>query len=173
MKKVSVGELKKEIDQNSSIQLVDVREVSEYMAERVEQAVSMPLSHFDQLVFQLDKSRDIYAMCRAGRRAEEFCRRLDSLGYRAHCVEGGLSAWDKQGFPVIRTPGQPWSIERQTRFAAGLIVFLGVLLALTVNWNFIYLAGLLGIGLMFSAVVDFCGMSVLISKLPWNKPRAT
>lgn len=173
MKKISIDELKKAIDEHSSAQLVDVREASEYLSARIEQAVSMPLSHFDQLAHQLDKSRDVYTMCRSGRRAQEFCRRLGVLGYNAYYVEGGLDAWDKRGFPVVRATKQPWSIERQTRFAAGLLVFLGVLLALTVESNFIYLAGLIGIGLMFSAVIDFCGMSVLISKLPWNKPRQT
>ena len=172
MEKITVHELKKEIDAGTSAQIVDVRTPSEYISERVEAAVSVPLIHFDQLAMSLDKSRNVYAMCRGGQRAEEFCRKLDALGYRTFCVDGGLEAWLKQDFPVIRTPGQPWSLERQTRFAAGFIVFIGVLLALTVHSNFIYLSGFIGLGLMYAGATDFCGMSLLLAKLPWNKPRA-
>lgn len=171
MEKITVQELKKEIDEGTSAQIVDVRTPSEYISERVAAARSVPLIHFDRLAMSLDKSRDVYAMCRGGQRAETFCRKMDALGYRTFCVDGGLAAWIKQGFPVERTPGQPWSLERQTRFAAGFLVFVGVLLALTVHPNFIYLSGFIGLGLMYAGATDFCGMSLLLAKLPWNKPR--
>ena len=171
MEKITVQELKVAIDAGTSAQIVDVRTPNEYISERIEQAASVPLIHFDQMAMSLDKSRDVYAMCRGGQRAEEFCRKLDALGYRTFCVDGGLAAWLKQDFPVTRTPGQPWSLERQTRFAAGFLVFIGVLLALTVNPNFIYLSGFIGIGLMYAGAADFCGMSLLLAKMPWNKPR--
>ena len=172
MEKITVHELKKEIDAGTSAQIVDVRTPSEYISERIEAAVSVPLIHFDQLAMNLDKSREVYAMCRGGQRAEEFCRKLDALGYRTFCVDGGLEAWRKQNFPVIRSPGQPWSLERQTRFAAGFLVFIGVLLALTIHPGFIYLSGFIGLGLMYSGATDFCGMSLMLAKLPWNKPHA-
>ena len=169
MQKITVQKLKKEIDAGTTAQIVDVRTPSEYISERVAAAASVPLIHFDQLAMSLDKSRDVYAMCRSGRRAEEFCHKMDALGYRVFCVEGGLEAWLKQDFPVVRTPGQPWSLERQTRFASGMLVFAGVVLALTVHAGFIYLAGFIGLGLMYSAAANFCGMSLLLAKLPWNK----
>ena len=49
MEKITVQELKKEIDAGTSAQIVDVRTPSEYTGERIEQAVSVPLIHFDQL----------------------------------------------------------------------------------------------------------------------------
>ena len=171
MKNITVQELKKEIDAGTSAQIVDVRTPSEYIGERIEQAVSVPLTHFDQMAMSLDKSRDVYVMCRSGQRASEFCRKLDALGYRTFCVEGGLSEWVKQDFPVVRAPNQPWSLERQTRFAAGFMVFIGVLLALTVHPNFVYLSGFIGLGLMYAGAADFCGMSLLLAKMPWNKTR--
>ncbi|MBC6413576.1 MAG: rhodanese-like domain-containing protein [Chromatiales bacterium] len=171
MEKITVQELKKAIDAGTSAQIVDVRTPSEYISERLEAAMSVPLTHFDQLAMSLDKSRDVYVMCRSGRRAEEFCQRMDALGYRTFCVDGGLQAWLKQDFPVLRTPGQPWSLERQTRFAIGLLVLVGVLLALTVHPGFIYLCGFIGLGLMYAGATDFCGMSLLLARLPWNKPR--
>ena len=169
MEKMTVQELKKEIDAGTSAQIVDVRTPSEYIGERIEQAVSIPLIHFDRMAMGLDKSRDVYVMCRSGQRASEFCRKLDALGYRTFCVEGGLSAWIKQDFPVVRAPNQPWSLERQTRFASGFIVFIGVFLALTVHPHFIYLSGFVGLGLMYSGAADFCGMSLVLAKMPWNK----
>jgi hypothetical protein len=61
------------------------------------------------------------------------------------------------------------SLERQVRITAGAIVFTRVLLARFVNFNFIWLAGFVGAGLVFAGVTDFCGMGLLLAKMPWNK----
>ena len=61
------------------------------------------------------------------------------------------------------------SLERQVRIAAGAIVFTGVLLARFVNFDFIWLSGFVGAGLVFAGITDFCGMGLLLAKLPWNK----
>ena len=63
----------------------------------------------------------------------------------------------------------PWSIERQTRFGAGLFVLLGVILGFNVHSGFFYFAGFVGVGLMFAGATDFCGMAKVLEKMPWNK----
>jgi hypothetical protein len=60
-------------------------------------------------------------------------------------------------------------LERQVRFAAGLLVLTGVLLSIFVHSYFIGLAGFVGAGLVFAAVTDTCAMGMFLLKMPWNK----
>ena len=62
------------------------------------------------------------------------------------------------------------SLERQVRIAAGLLVLIGLLFAHFVNHWFIGLSAFVGAGLVFAGITDFCGMGLLLAKLPWNQP---
>ena len=55
------------------------------------------------------------------------------------------------------------------RIAAGAIVVTGALLAQFVNPAFIWLSGFIGAGLLFAGLTDWCGMGLLIAKMPWNQ----
>jgi hypothetical protein len=74
--------------------------------------------------------------------------------------------------PVTRCAVKVISLERQVRIAAGAIVLSGVLLACLVNFNFIWLSGFVGAGLIFAGITDFCGMGLLLAKMPWNKRKS-
>ena len=82
-----------------------------------------------------------------------------------------MLAWIKANLPVTRSAGKVISLERQVRIAAGAMVLTGVLLARFVNFNFIWLSGFVGAGLIFAGITDFCGMGLIIAKLPWNKRK--
>jgi hypothetical protein len=84
-------------------------------------------------------------------------------------VSGGFEAWKKDNLPFERDEKAPWSIERQVRFTAGLLVFAGVLLSVFVHPYFIVMSGLVGFGLAFTATIDWCGMGLLLAKMPWNR----
>lgn len=56
----------------------------------------------------------------------------------------------------------------QQGIAAGSLVFAGVLLAIFVHPYFIALSGFVGAGLVFAGITDFCGMGLLLARLPWN-----
>lgn len=49
------------------------------------------------------------------------------------------------------------------------LVLTGVLLAHFVNPVFIWLSGFVGAGLAFAGITDWCGMGMLIAKMPWNQ----
>jgi rhodanese-related sulfurtransferase len=150
-------------------QLVDVREFSEYEAERVAEAVLAPLSALEQNAGVIDRSRPVYLLCRSGKRAGQAAERLARLGYSdLRVIDGGLQAWAAAGLPVERGAGRVWALERQVRFLAGLLVLAGVLLSLISPW-FILIAGFIGAGLTFSAVTDTCGMGMMLARMPWNR----
>jgi hypothetical protein len=57
------------------------------------------------------------------------------------------------------------------RLAAGLVAVTGVTLAATVSAGWIYLAGLVGLGLTMAGLTGFCPMAKLLAALPWNKNK--
>jgi hypothetical protein len=61
-----------------------------------------------------------------------------------------------------------WSLERQVRFAAGLLILLGALLAFTVHPYWHFLSAFVGLGLTFAGLTDICPMGELLQKMPWN-----
>jgi rhodanese-related sulfurtransferase len=70
---------------------------------------------------------------------------------------------------VTRGAATVISLERQVRIAAGSLVLIGVLLAYFVHPGFIALSAFVGAGLVFAGVTDWCGMGLLLAKLPWNQ----
>ena len=152
------------------LHLLDVRERMEFAGGRVSGASSLPLGELESRHAELDRMKPIYVMCRTGRRSAEAQQRLRALGFTNIVnVVGGIEAWKKEDLPLERDEYAPWSIERQVRFTAGVLVLSGVLLAIFVHPYFVMLSGLIGFGLAFTATIDWCGMGLLIAKMPWNR----
>jgi rhodanese-related sulfurtransferase len=159
-----------EVLENGEIHLVDVREKMEFAGGRVAGATLLPLGELEARHKELDHSKPIYVMCRTGRRSAEAQQRLRALGFtNVVNVAGGIENWKSEGLPVERDEYAPWSIERQVRFTAGMLVLIGVLLSVFVHPYFIILSGMIGFGLAFTATIDWCGMGLLIAKMPWNR----
>lgn len=151
-------------------QLVDVREVSEHDAERVEGALNLPLSRFGDLMNQVDRARPVYLLCRSGGRAADAAGRLEKAGHGlVFIVDGGLAAWDAAGKPVVRGVARVWAMERQVRFCAGGIALTGSLLAWLHDPRWLALPAFVGGGLVFSALTDTCGMAAVLGRMPWNR----
>jgi rhodanese-related sulfurtransferase len=172
MSECTVIGLKEQLE-NGEIHLVDVREEVEFAGGRVSGANLLPLGELEERHQELDHSKPIYVMCRTGRRSAEAQQKLRAMGFtNVVNVSGGLEAWKQEDLPVERDEHAPWSIDRQVRFTAGLIVLAGVLLSLFVHPYFIVLSGFVGFGLTFTAAIDWCGMGLLIAKMPWNRRTA-
>ncbi len=155
---------------NADLHLIDVREYSEFAGERIFGANLLPLGEIEKRHTELDREKTIYVMCRSGSRSRQAQKKLESLGFRDVVnVKGGLEAWKKAGLPFEKDEKAPWSLERQTRFVAGLLVLTSVLLSITVHPYFIGLAGFVGAGLVFAGATDWCGMAMLLAKMPWNR----
>jgi rhodanese-related sulfurtransferase len=149
--------------QSGPVTLVDVREWAEFAGGRIPGARLIPLG-------EIDRTGEVFVVCRTGRRSAEAAAKLESMGFNTVVnVTGGFEAWRKENFPFDRDEHAPWSIERQVRFTAGILVLTGVLLSLFVHPYFIALSGLIGFGLAFTAIIDWCGMGMLLAKMPWNR----
>lgn len=85
----------------SDLQLVDVRELSEYESQRISNSTLISLSCFDQNFHNVDKNRNAYFLCGAGKRATKAAEYLEALGYKKlYVIEGGLKAWIENGYPI-------------------------------------------------------------------------
>lgn len=146
-------------------QAIDVREFPEYAAGHAAGTKLLPLSELPGRIAEVAKERPVVVFCKAGVRAARAATLLSDAGCRnVNVVEGGTDAWIARGLPVERLERAPWSLERQVRFAAGLLVVIGLMLPGR-SW----LAGIIGVGLMFAAVTNTCAMGMLIAKAPWNR----
>lgn len=174
IKQASVKEINELLASGGECQVIDVREFSEFNAERIADAQLMPLSNFEKHAGEIDHSRPVYLMCRSGNRARKAAEKLAAKGFTdIHVIEGGMTAWSGADLPIIKGESKVWSLERQVRFAAGLFVLAGVVLSVFASPYFIVLSAFVGAGLMFSAVTDTCGMGMVLARMPWNKAPGT
>ena len=174
MTTITPRQLYDRLQQGEKLHLLDVRTPAEHAEIHVPDVQLTPLDQLDATkVASLNgfaKDQPLYIFCRTGNRAKQAAEKLEKSGYEQCCVvEGGTMAWAEAGLPVTRGTSKVISLERQVRMAAGAIVLIGVLLAHFVNPAFIWLSGFIGAGLTFAGITDWCGMGMLIAKLPWNQ----
>jgi rhodanese-related sulfurtransferase len=170
MKTITPIQLQTILAAQPSSPVIDVRTPVEFAEVHVPQARSVPLDELKPSSLQLQKDQPVYLLCRSGQRATKAAEKFAKEGFsQPIVVEGGTLAWIKANLPVERSTVKVVSLERQVRIAAGALVFTGALLARFVNFDFIWLSGFVGAGLVFAGITDFCGMGLLLAKLPWNK----
>jgi rhodanese-related sulfurtransferase len=128
----------------------------------------------------IDKSAEIYVLCKGGTRAKIAAEQLISKGFNnVSVVEGGIVACENCGLEIegvgelksnfCQALKTPISLERQVRIVAGGIAFLGSFFALTISAKFALIPLFVGGGLVFAGITDSCAMALLLMKAPWNK----
>lgn len=157
-----------------STPILDVRSPGEFATARLPSSFNVPLDELDPVALKesgrVPQGRTVYLMCQSGPRANRAADLLGKAGFdNLIVVDGGLSAWERAGLPLERTGVKRISLERQVRIAAGALVLTGVLLGWHVHPGFIGLSGFVGAGLVFAGITDFCGMGLLLARLPYNK----
>ena len=174
IKHISVHAVNEMLDTGGECQVIDVREFSEFNSERIQDAHLMPLSNFERHADEIDHSKPVYLMCRSGNRAKQAAEKLMRKGFTdVHVVDGGMVAWARADLPVIEGESKIWSLERQVRFGAGIIVMASVALGFLFTPYLFLLSGFVGAGLAFSAMTDTCGMGMVLAQMPWNKSPAS
>ena len=155
--------------------LIDVREPDEFAENHIAYAASVPLSSLDS-IFQnmhIPESRKIIFQCFKGARGEKACVLMKGKGQclnEVYNIEGGISAWEQAGLPVIaKAKKAAISIFRQVQIIVGGLIALLIIIGLTgISLAFI-IAGLLAAALFTAGITGWCGLALLLSKMPWNK----
>jgi rhodanese-related sulfurtransferase len=163
-------ELADVLKEGRDLRLIDVRTPAEYASVHIPGSYNVPLDQLAEHRAELAAlDVPVVLICRSGsraRQAEALVREVDLSPL--HVLAGGVSAWEQAGL-ALRRGGTAWSIERQVRAIAGALVVLGTLGGLLIWQPLIYLALLVGAGLLFAGLTDACMMGMLLAKLPFNR----
>jgi rhodanese-related sulfurtransferase len=168
---VTVAALKDEISRGRRPQMIDVRTASEYASGHIPCTVNIPMDQFEARRKDLRLEEGVVLVCKAGNRAQIVANWLDPNA-AVRVLEGGTEAWTRDGLEVVTSAKTRWSLERQVRLAAGLLVLSGSVLELSGVHGAIWLALVVGAGLTFAGATDICMMAVLLARMPWNQARA-
>ncbi|MGP4059423.1 sulfurtransferase TusA family protein [Halobacillus sp. H74] len=74
--------------------LLDVRETAEYAFEHIPEAHSIPLGELDERIEELDRTKNVYVVCRTGSRSDLAAQKLTDKGFEnVYNVVPGMSGW--------------------------------------------------------------------------------
>lgn len=166
------GELEELLREHPGIRLLDVRTPGEYETVHIPGAYNVPLDTLDEHAEEIrtNVGDPVVLVCQSGARARRAEEALKDAGMpNLHVLDGGVSGWVAAGNPVRRGTGRI-SLERQVRVVAGALAAVGGALALLVSPWFGVLPAFVGSGLVFAGVTDTCGMALVLSRLPYNRP---
>lgn len=85
--------------------ILDVREDYEWEAGHIPDALHIPLDQLPDRLDDLDPDGDLAVICRTGGRSARATQWLESHGYSAVNVTGGMGAWLEAGKPMISDAG--------------------------------------------------------------------
>lgn len=170
IKTTNVATLKEWVDKGEAV-IVDVREPAEHAAENIEGATLIPLAGISKSKLPDSKGKKLVIHCRSGKRGTTACERLlaEDPSLEIYNLEGGLSAWAEAGH-AVKTSGKFFlPLDRQVQLTIGLGVLIGSLLTYFVNPLFVILTGFFGAGLTFAGASGYCGLAMVMAKMPWNQ----
>lgn len=173
MKTVAAPQLREWLMQGEAV-LIDVREPAEYWAQHIAEARLMPLATLGKEGLPEHAGKKLVFQCQAGKRSGMACDKVTELGLEAdiYSLHGGIAAWTAAGFPVESSGKFFLPLDRQVQVIVGFCVLLGTILGYVAHPAFLLLAAICGVGLSFAGATGFCGLALLLAKMPWNRGEA-
>jgi rhodanese-related sulfurtransferase len=170
---VSPVQLDRLLAADATAELIDVRTPGEFASGHVPGARLIPLDELDCVAFLKQRgpgNRPIYVLCQSGGRARRAIEKFQRAGFGG-CVlvEGGTQAWVEAGLPVILGKSKVLPLMRQVQIAVGSVSAVGAALALWADPKFAIIPLIMGCGLLFAGLTGFCGLALVLAKMPWNK----
>ena len=166
--------LKSLLDKGEAV-LVDVREPDEHGAQRIPGARLLPLGKLAKAELPDMSGKKLVLHCKAGKRGAAACEKLlaEAPEIELYNLEGGIDAWTQAGHEV-KTSGKFFlPLDRQVQLTIGTGILLGVSLGYAVHPGFLLLAALFGAGLVNAGLTGWCGLAILMAKMPWNQRGGT
>jgi rhodanese-related sulfurtransferase len=152
--------------------VLDVREPVEYTEEHIYGTELIPLGSLSaQTTAKFAKDQPLALFCRSGKRGSQALEKLRELGFsNLRNLEGGILAWKAAGLPTEQGK-KGFPLMQQVQITIGLGVLAGVVLSKLLHPNWIYLSAFFGAGLIFAGTTGWCGLALLLAKMPWNKVK--
>jgi rhodanese-related sulfurtransferase/TusA-related sulfurtransferase len=88
-------DLQKQLDSNSDIVVLDVREPAEFAFGHIPNAISIPFGELEERIGEWNKDKKIYVVCRTGSRSDMASQTLAEKGFtNVTNVVPGMSEWN-------------------------------------------------------------------------------
>jgi hydroxyacylglutathione hydrolase len=102
IERIDVEALHDRSQDRAGLQILDVREQSEWDAGHIPGSTFVPYHDIHAMPEQLDPDRPIAAICASGQRSAVAASLLQRHGAREvlHVVDGGVGTWERAGYPI-------------------------------------------------------------------------
>lgn len=101
---ISVEDVKKSLDAQEKVILLDVRTTSEFDRGRIEKSINLPVQDVSSDIEKVipDKKQKVYVYCLSGSRSTEAVGEMMQKGYtNVYNITSGLLAWRVHKYPTI------------------------------------------------------------------------
>lgn len=105
---VTVGEALERAEAGAVI--LDVRSSEEWRRGHAQYARHIPLEDLVRRSGELRRDRDILVICKSGVRSTKARAELETLGFTALSVRGGLLAWARAGEEIVAAGNRPGTV---------------------------------------------------------------
>ena len=93
---ISVHDLKKKMDLDDKLQILDVREPTEVAYGIIPNAMTIPMSEIPKKLNKLNDQKDLYIYCKSGIRSAKVCEYLLQKDFKnVYNVKGGIVSWSR------------------------------------------------------------------------------
>ena len=100
---ITVQDLHKWLNSKERITVVDVRRESEWTEGHIENSKHIYLGHLEKQANKIPRHNPIVVICKTGNRSSFGASVLLKAGFdRVHNCLGGIDAWSKSGFPLVK-----------------------------------------------------------------------
>jgi rhodanese-related sulfurtransferase len=151
--------------------VIDVREPAEHSAHKIKGASLISLGNIDISTLPDVGDKKIVLHCHSGRRSMQACEKLlkQNNHLELYNLEGGIMAWEKAGYPTEKSEHSFLPLDRQVQLAIGLLLIFFNFMGYYHTPIWFIMTGFIGIGLSIAGVTGFCGLAMVIAKMPWNQ----
>ena len=153
--------------------IIDIRQPDEFLREHLPNAISLPLDELlaGKTLPPSPPAQTVIFHCQTGMRTQQNAEVLLRAAGKAEIelIDGGLNNWKRAGLPTVQDKHQPRPLMQQVQIVAGSLILLGVVLGYAFTPAFFLLSGFVGAGLLFAGLSGWCGMAMLLAKMPWNR----
>jgi rhodanese-related sulfurtransferase len=108
-KTMSTKEVYELMQKDTNIVILDVRTPAEFRSEtgHLQGALLIPVQELEERLPELEpyRGKTILAICRSGNRSGRAAALLQSKGFKALNVEGGMLKWNEEKLPVVKEQG--------------------------------------------------------------------
>ncbi len=173
---MNASELQNRIDQGS-VELLDVRTALEFNQGHIAGARHIPLDKLESAPSfgQQHPEKPLCVICQSGKRAARARQHLmNRFGISSQILDGGMNAWVEAGGQTESVAGTP-SVPpmRQVQVIIGVLNLLGIGLALHFSLWWLALPCITSLGMMVAGITGWCGLALLLAKMPWNQVKPT